>query len=108
MGDDDLWLRALSPLTPVPARYARPTVSPDDASRFLGCSAATVAALADNGLPQYPSGFDQFDLINVALLARLGRSIPEISLGFLLRFITQDPLTWSSTMTWKFTANGKC
>lgn len=106
--DDRAWLEALSRLTPVPARYARPTVTPDEAARFLRCPTATVAALSDHGLPHYQLGFDQFDLINLALRARPGSSIPEISLGLLLRFITQDPSAWSSPMSWKFTVNGIC
>lgn len=106
--DDRLWLQALSRLTAVPGRYARPTVALDEAARFLGCPPATVVALSDSGLPQYPSGFDQFDLINLALGARPGGSIPEISLGLLLRFITQDPLGWLSPMRWKFTTTGVC
>lgn len=106
--DDRTWLQALSRLTPVPAQYARPTVAPDEAARFLRCPTATVAALSDNGLPHYRSGFDQFDLINLALRARPGASIPEISLGLLLRFIAQDPSAWSSPMSWKFTVNGIC
>lgn len=106
--DDRLWLQALSRLTAVPAQYARPTVALDEAARFLRCPAVTVSALSDHGLPQYAAGFDQFDLINLALRARPGGSIPEISLGLLLRFITQDPSAWSSPMRWKFTVTGIC
>lgn len=106
--DDPVWLQALSRLTPVPSQYARPTVAPEEAARFLGCLPATVVALSDSGLPQYPSGFDQFDLINLALRARPGGSIPEISLGLLLRFITQDPCAWSSPMRWKFSVTAIC
>lgn len=106
--DDGVWLQALSQLTPVPRQYACPSVAPEDAPTFLGCDAATLAALTDHGLPDYPTGYDQFDLINLALHARLGTSIPEVSLGFLLRFITDDPATWTSPMQWKFSAQGSC
>ncbi|OOK65402.1 hypothetical protein BZL29_7744 [Mycobacterium kansasii] len=105
--DEDGWVQALSRLTPVPAQYARPTVSRDEAARFLRCSVETLEALAGNGLPCEP-GFDQFDLINLALRARPGGSIPEISLGLLLRFITQDASAWVSPMQWKFTFTGIC
>jgi hypothetical protein len=108
VADDGVWLRAVSRLTPVPTQYARPIVTPEDAIPFLGCDAATLAALTDHGLPHYPAGYDQFDLINLALNARLGTSIPEISLGSLLRFVTQDPVTWTSPMRWKFTAEASC
>ncbi|CQD01990.1 hypothetical protein BN000_00043 [Mycobacterium europaeum] len=108
VADDGVWLQALSELTPVPRQYACPSVASADATTFLGCDAATLAALTDHGLPAYPSGYDQFDLINLALHARLGTSIPEISLGFLLRFITDDPATWTTSMRWKFSAQGSC
>lgn len=108
VADEGVWLQALSQLTPVPRQYASPSVAPEDAPTFLGCDAATLAALTDHGLPDYPSGYDQFDLINLALHARLGTSIPEVSLGFLLRFITDDPATWTLPMRWKFSAQGSC
>lgn len=108
VANDGVWLQALSELTPVPRQYACPSVASADATTFLGCDAATLAALTDHGLPAYPSGYDQFDLINLALHARLGTSIPEVSLGFLLRFITDDPATWTTSMRWKFSAQGSC
>lgn len=105
---DHLWLQAVSRLTPVPPQHARPTVALDEAALFLRCPASTVAALSSSGLPQYDAGFDQFDLINLALHARPGTSIPEISLGLLLRFVTQDASAWVAPTRWKFTANGRC
>lgn len=108
VADDDVLLQALSQLTPVPRQYACPSVAPEDVPTFLGCDTATLEILTDHGLPHYPSGYDQFDLINLALHARRGTSIPEISLGFLLRFIADDPATWTSSMRWKFSAQGAC
>lgn len=103
------WTQLLQDLVLVPQQYAASAIAYHNAATFLGCDQDAVEALVAAGLPRYAEGFDRFDLLNIALAARTGRSLPEIGLKHVLKFVrTGSPREWSSATTWLVRVDATC
>jgi PAS domain-containing protein len=93
-------------LYPVPAPYREPRLDADEARSILRCGPEVFAELVAAGLPatEGPDGllFDRHDLINLALHAGSGRSMPERALRFALRWMRDDPSSWTKPLAWDF------
>jgi hypothetical protein len=98
------WPGAVRQLIPTPAEHRDPVLDRAAALRLLGCDEATLDLLVSAGLPCLGNGpdarFDRYDLVNVAIYAGSGRSVPEGAQRFLMRYADGGPDRWAAGHTW--------
>ncbi|WP_433326872.1 hypothetical protein [Spirillospora sp. CA-294931] len=106
------WLAALGRSFRVPAGHREEIVDREGALDMLRCGTGTLEALLGAGLPHAgPPGaelFDRYDLFNLALASGSGRSVPERSIEFALRWMNTEPESWFRPMDWHFTVDLSC
>jgi hypothetical protein len=98
------WLNALERLRPVAAPHRDERVSREQALLLLRCGEDVLNNLCDRGLPHSgaPPGehYDSSDLMNLALMSKSGRSLPELGASFVARTATAAPPDWVRVRRW--------
>lgn len=98
------WLASLALLYPVPAPHRAPQTGRREALEILRCGPAVLDELLRAGLPHSRGSegelFDRHDLINLALNSGTGQSAPERAMRFALRWMHEDPKTWTLALDW--------
>lgn len=98
------WQAAVQQIIPTPAEHWTPAVGRAAALALLGCDDTTLDLLVHAGLRCLGSGtdvrFDRYDLVNVAICAGTGRSVPEVAQRFLLTYADGAPDGWTAGRTW--------
>ncbi|MFE2979029.1 hypothetical protein [Streptomyces sp. NPDC059258] len=105
-------LKALDSLYAMPDDYREFTVERAAALDILRCGERQLDLLVGSGLQCERAGdglrFDRYDLFNVALGAQSGRSLPEISMRYALRWMQGGPATWTEPLDWAFEVELTC
>jgi hypothetical protein len=111
-GAAEAWLESLAHLYAVPAPHRVEDAHWDQALEILRCGPAVLDELVSAGLPHAvrPAGmfFDRHDLINLALHSGSGRSMPERAVRYALRWMREDPCTWTIPLEWTFDIQMSC
>jgi hypothetical protein len=106
------WLAAVKGLVPVPADHRSPTVDRRGALEILRCSSGILDLLVEHGLPSSGAGseqaFDWNDLFNLALYSGSGRSQPERTFRFALRWMSEPSSSWLSARAWELDMTLRC
>jgi Transglutaminase-like superfamily len=89
------WLASLDRLFMIPPEYRDEAIDRPAALEMLQFDGAVLDRLIAAGLPAggEPGAerFDRFDLVNLALYARSGRSVPEQTMRYALRWMHESP-----------------
>jgi hypothetical protein len=76
------------------------------------CTDRTLQLLVANGLPRRgtPTSptFDYYDVVNVGLYARSGRSVPEVAQRMQTRYARGAPGTWTGARQWELLWDIRC
>jgi PAS domain-containing protein len=111
LGPDD-WVRGLDGLFVIPEPYREPRLDRAATLDTLRCGEAALDALITAGLPRTERAgqelFDQYDVFNLALTVRSGRSLPEIALGYSLRWMSGGESSWTESAFWSFSFELEC
>jgi heptaprenyl diphosphate synthase len=104
------WREVAPAVHPVPAGYARPAVDRLEACRILGYELRAIdwssevdwlCELLPTASTDHGERYEYYDVANLALAARTGRSMPEQAESMVLRFARNDPATWSGPRRWR-------
>jgi hypothetical protein len=94
VGGRDGWLASLRGLVPVPVPHREAMLDTNGALRILRCGEDTFAELLAEGFAHEQrdgtAWFDRFDIFNLGLHSRSGRSLPELTIGFLARLAREE------------------
>ena len=106
------WQESLAALYPVPAPHRVQDVDRRTALEMLRCGPAVLDGLLAAGLPhaRRPDGpwFDRHDLVNLALGSGSGWTMPERAVQFALRWMREDPKTWTDQLEWTYEITLSC
>lgn len=104
--DPQRWHASLAVLFPVPEPHRVEDISWTQAVEMLRVPETLLDELVSAGLPhgRRPDGifFDRHDLINLALHSGSGASMPERAVRFALRWMREDPRSWTVPLRWTF------
>lgn len=110
--DLDQWLGSLETLFRIPPEYRNEQIPRAVALEMLAVSDNLLDTLIKNGLPcsgdTGEERFDRFDLVNLALYAKVPTSVPVKTMRFALRWMHESPDTLFTHKTWDFTVDLSC
>lgn len=110
--DPQRWHASLAGLFAVPAPHRVADIDRTLALEMLRCPPWLLDELVSAGLPhdQRPDGihFDRHDLINLALHSGSGASMPERAVRFALRWMREDPRSWTVPLRWSWQIELAC
>lgn len=108
----DTWLKALDGLYMVPEGYREENIKRTRALELLRCGESVLDQLIEAGLvcsgARGDEVFDRHDLMNLATYSGAGSSVPERSLRFSLRWMSNPPESWFRPAEWTFTVECSC
>jgi hypothetical protein len=106
------WLSACERLFAIPEPYRDEYVNRADARQTLRCDDALLDRLIAHGLPcggaPGDERFDHYDLFNLALDSRSGRSMPEMAFQFALRWMSGAAERWLEPRSWTMSVGLQC
>ena len=106
------WAESLARLYPVPAPHRAEDVDRRTALEMLRCGPAVLDRLVADGLPHSDGEdgprFDRHDLVNLALQSGSGATMPERAVLFALRWMREDPRTWTEPLEWTYDISMSC
>lgn len=106
------WRESLAVLYPVPAPHRVEDVDRRTALEMLRCGPEVLDRLVADGLPHTGRAdgpwFDRHDLVNLALQSGSGWTMPERAVQFALRWMREDPKTWTEPLEWTYEIGLSC
>lgn len=111
------WRQAATAMRLIPERFASPTIEPLDACRLLGYDLkktdwSTEVDWLREILPAYPDAagprYDYYDVANLGLAARTGRSVAEQAESMVMRFASGAAGSWRPPRRWRLTVEWTC
>lgn len=106
------WLRAMQGLYTVPEGYREENIQRARALELLRCGESVMTQLIEAGLPcsgaRGEEVFDRYDLMNLATYSGSGYSLPERSLRFALRWMSNPAESWFRPVSWRFSVECSC
>lgn len=106
------WLSSLERLYAVPHGFRNEVIDRSSALEMLRCGEGVLDELLAAGLPH--SGdrgaefFDRHDLVNLGLYSRSGSSVPEETMRYALRWMSEPPEVWLRPKRWNFSVELSC
>ena len=108
----DGWLTSLAGLVPVPAPHSQPLLDAQSALGILRCGESTLEQLLAHGLPHEQRDgtvwLDRFDVFNLGLHSRSGRSLPELTIGFVTRLAREGEDALTERRGWRARIQLRC
>ncbi|WP_266401071.1 hypothetical protein [Streptomyces sp. NBC_01275] len=112
MAGENGWLNSLAALYAMPEDHRDFSVGRPAALDVLRCDGPVLDLLVGAGLQcadiDGAQHFDRYDLFNLALASQSGRSLPEISMRYALRWMQGAPATWTEPLDWNFDVELGC
>ena len=108
----DGWLRSLAELVPVPTSHSQALLNAQSTLGILRCGESTLGQLLAHGLPHVQRDgtmwFDRFDVFNLGLHSRSGRSLPELTIGFVTRLAREGEDALTERRGWRAQVQLRC